>query len=97
MKTLHTISLALILALFGQAASAACYADYKAKRGDPVEYSYGVIELSDALCSDKGAASEEVAARLQAAGWQLLKLQSIFGPEGLDQKKADAGEHFLRY
>ena len=94
MKHIFTLFLAVALA---SPASAECYADYKAKQGDPVKFHYGVMQLSDGSCGDQGAASTEADARLNAAGWQLVKLQSIFGPESLNQKKADAGEFFLRY
>jgi hypothetical protein len=92
----HVLAITLALAL-ATPASAACYADYKAKQDDPLRLHYGVIELPDGVCGDSGAASAEAARRLQGAGWQLIKLQSIFGPDGLDQKKADAGEYFLRF
>ncbi|MEO8531158.1 MAG: hypothetical protein ABI459_08030 [Deltaproteobacteria bacterium] len=89
----------IIFALLALAtpATAECYADYKAKQGDPVKFHYGVMQLPDAVCGDMGAASGEVGSRLNAAGWQLLKLQSIFGSDKLNQKKADAGEFFLRF
>ena len=87
----------LAFALLATPAAAECYADYKAKQGDPVKFHYGVMQLADTSCGDQGAAQAEVSSRLNAAGWQLLKLQSIFGPDVLNQKKADAGEFFLRY
>jgi hypothetical protein len=87
----------LAFALLATPAAAECYADYKAKQGDPVKFHYGVMQLADASCGDQGAAQAEVKSRLNAAGWQLLKLQSIFGSDQLNQKKADAGEFFLRY
>jgi hypothetical protein len=92
----HIFTLFFAIALAGPA-SAECYADYKAKQGDPVKFHYGVMQLPDGVCGDEGAAANEVGARLNAAGWQLLKLQSIFGPDQLNQKKADAGEFFLRF
>jgi hypothetical protein len=78
-------------------ASAACYADYKAKSEPPLKLHYGVIEISDSLCGDTSAASQEVAGRIATDGWQLLNLMSLFGPEGLDQRKDSAGQYFLRY
>lgn len=86
---------ALALALAGPAA-AECYADYKAKRDDPLQLRYGVAQVSDGNCSP-GAAEGELAPRLAAAGWTLLQVLSTFGPEGLDERKASADDHFLRY
>jgi hypothetical protein len=95
MKTLAlSLTLAAVLAL---PASAECYADYKAKQDNPLRLSYGVIQLSDASCADKAAAKREIAGRIAAGGWQLLNLMSVFGPEGLAQRKDSAGEFFLRY
>jgi hypothetical protein len=94
MKRLIT-SAALALALVGPAA-AECYADYKAKRDEPLQLHYGVAQVSDANCSP-GAAEGELAPRLAADGWTLLNVLSTFGPEGLAERKASAGDYFLRY
>ncbi len=77
-------------------ASAECYADYKAKKDDPLRLHYGVAEVSDASC-DPASASSELVPRLADAGWTLLNVMSTFGPEGLDERKASAGDNFLRY
>ena len=86
----------LALASLTGASEAACYADYKAKRDNPLRLSYGVAEISDGACS-KRAARAELEPRLAADGWTLLKILSTFGPEGLDERKASAGDYFLRY
>jgi hypothetical protein len=85
----------LAVALTGPAA-AECYADYKAKRDDPLTLRYGVSQVSDANCSPDAAAGE-LAPRLASDGWTLLNVLSTFGPEGLEERKASAGEFFLRY
>jgi hypothetical protein len=85
----------LALALAGPAA-ADCYADYKAKKDGPLQLHYGVAQVSDGNCSP-GAAAGELAPRLAAGGWTLLTVLSTFGPEGLGERKASAGEYFLRY
>ena len=90
------LPLALTLAM-ASPAGAACFADYKAKKDNPLQLSYGVLQLSDAACGDRGRAQAEVARRIAAGSWQLLSLLSIFGPEGLDQRKQSAGADFLRY
>jgi hypothetical protein len=85
----------LALALAGPAA-AECYADFKVKRDDPLTLRYGVSQVSDANCSPDAAAGE-LAPRLASDGWTLLTVLSTFGPEGLEERKASAGEFFLRY
>jgi hypothetical protein len=86
-----------LLALLALPARAECYLDYKAKRDDPLRLHYGVAQVSDAVCNDKKAARDEMAPRLAADGWQLIKILGFFGPEGLDERKESAGEDFLRY
>lgn len=95
MKAPFLAVLALV-AIAASPAGAACYADYKAKKDDPLRLHYGVAEVSDASC-DPSSASSELAPRLADAGWTLLNVMSTFGPEGLDERKASAGDNFLRY
>ena len=95
MKAPFLAVLALV-AITAAPAGAACYADYKAKKDDPLRLHYGVAEVSDASC-DPSSASSELAPRLADAGWTLLNVMSTFGPEGLDERKASAGDNFLRY
>ncbi|MEL6450538.1 MAG: hypothetical protein AAFQ19_04710 [Pseudomonadota bacterium] len=86
--------LAFTLALSG-AAQAACYADYKAKQDNPLRLHYGVAEVSG-TCS-ASAAQAQLSGRLAAQGWTLLQVVSVFGAEGLDQRKASAGQYYLRF
>tara|TARA_X000000950_G_scaffold217378_1_gene261559 strand:- start:10 stop:294 length:285 start_codon:yes stop_codon:yes gene_type:complete len=89
-------ALFLLAALAAQPAFAAgCYADYKAKQDQPLKLHYGVMELQGD-CT-KSSAKSEVAARLKQAGWTLLNVQSVFGPEGLKKREADAGSYYLRF
>lgn len=88
-------SAALILALAGTA-TAECYADFKVKRDDPLTLRYGVSQVADGNCSIDAAAAE-LEPRLATDGWTLLQILSTFGPEGLAERKASAGELFLRY
>jgi hypothetical protein len=94
-SVLKPLALALAAA-FASPAGAACYADYKAKQDDPLRLHYGVMEVSDGACDKRGAESE-VLGRLRAAGWTLLNVISVFGPEGLGERKGSAGEYFLRF
>ncbi len=78
-------------------AQAACYADYKAKRDDPLKLHYGVMELPDTACGDKAAATRQVTSRLSPEGWVLLNILSIFDENGLEERKESAGQYFLRF
>ncbi|MEO5620391.1 MAG: hypothetical protein ABIQ85_05680 [Cypionkella sp.] len=82
---------------FALPASAECYADYKAKQDNPLRLHYGVAQVSDAACGNPKSAKGELSPRLAAGGWTLLTVLSTFGPEGLGERKASAGEYFLRY
>jgi hypothetical protein len=92
------IALALALALVSaSSAGAACYADYKAKRDNPLRLHYGVMELPDPACQSRAAAEEAARPRLARGGWELLNVVGIFGPEGLNERKESAGEFYLRF
>lgn len=97
MKQILAIALsALLLAAAAPAlASEKCYADYKAKQDNPLRLHYGVMRL-DGPC-DRGAARSEVAARLSSEGWVLLNVLSVFGKDGLKERKDSAGRYYLRY
>jgi len=88
---------AMVLSLAATASQAACYADYKAKRDNPLKLQYGVIELPDEACGSKKAAGAEISARIARDGWKLLSVNAIFGEDGLKERKKSAGAYFLRY
>ena len=90
-------ALVALLVLLAAPAQAECYADYKAKQDDPLRLAYGVSQVSDEACGKPKLAKQELAPRLAADGWTLMKILSTFGPEGLAERKASAGEFFLRY
>jgi len=87
------LSFAVLTAL-ALPARAECYADYKAKQDNPLRLHYGVAQVS---ACDKAGAEAELAERLAAAGWVLLNVLGVFGPEGLEERKASAAEYFLRF
>jgi len=92
----HLLPLIAALALVtASSASAACYADYKAKKDNPLRLHYGVAQVSGAC--DRASARAELAGRLAAKGWTLLNIVSVFGDEGLSQRKDSAGSNFLRF
>ena len=88
------LSAGLALAL-ASAAQAQCFADYKAKQDNPLRLHYGVAEIAGA-CS-VAAATDQLTPRLATQGWTLLQVMSVFGPEGLDQRKDSAGPNYLRF
>ena len=94
-KTLAILTVTVALAAAQAAGAAQCYADYKAKQDSPLRLHYGVVQLQGAC--DAGSARSEVASRLKPAGWTLLNVLSVFGPEGLEQRKSNAGNYFLRF
>ncbi len=89
------MSLALLIGAT-QMAQAACYADYKAKREDPLRLHYGVAEIGDDACT-KAAARRALTPRLAAEGWSLLNIVSVFDASGLEERKPSAGPNYLRY
>ena len=86
-------ALALGLALPAQAAG--CYADYKAKRDNPLRLHYGVVEIRG-QCSAQ-AAAQEIASRIARDGWTLLNVLSVFDDAGLQERRQSAGNFYLRY
>lgn len=98
MKHATRIILAAVLALTSaNASSAACYADYKAKRENPLKLHYGVIQLDVSPCQMSNGVTKMVTDRVAKGGWTLLQVQSVFGDDQLEAKKRDAGEFFLRF
>ena len=93
-ETVIILASIALIALSGPA-RAQCYADYKAKQDNPLRLHYGVVQLQGE-CS-RGAAQAEIASRIARAGWTLLNVVSVFGPEGLNQRRDSAGPYFLRF
>ncbi len=94
MRRLFLVPAALTVLLLAGPAAADCYADYKAKQDNPLRLHYGVAQVSSC---DVAGAEAELAPRLANAGWTLLNVLSVFGPEGLEERKASAGDYFLRF
>ena len=93
-QILSSLAIGALISLGSMASAADCYADYKAKQDNPLRLHYGVMQVSS--CG-KGKAKKEGAQRLRGSGWTLLNVMSVFGPEGLDKRKANAGKFYLRY
>ena len=96
-QLIHSVALAAILALPALSAQAGCYADYKAKRDNPLKLHYGVMQLPDNACASTQAAASNISQRLAGNGWVLLNVLSIFDQSGLAQRRESAGEYYLRY
>lgn len=92
----RTLKLALITLLVAGPVHAACYADYRASMDNPLRLHYGVIELPEDAC-DADAAEPVIADRIASEGWELLQVVSVFDETGLDTRRADAGDFFLRF
>jgi hypothetical protein len=90
------MALATMIALSPMAGHAACYAEYKAKRDNPLKLHYGVAELSDSACNKRSAAAA-LAPRLASDGWILLSIVGFVDASDLGEVKANAGNYFLRY
>ncbi len=97
MNTRTFLAALAFAAAFALPAQAACYADYKAKREDPLKLHYGVVQVDISPCAMSDKVKRQVRQRLKAAGWQLLQVQSVFGEGGLGKRKQDAGQFFLRF
>lgn len=94
-KIVPIMALCLAISVATAADAAECYADYKAKQDSPLRLHYGVMKLSGAC--KKGPAKSELSNRLSKNGWTLLNVLSVFGPDGLQGRKANAGSYFLRF
>ncbi|MGR3514549.1 MAG: hypothetical protein ACU0GG_17460 [Paracoccaceae bacterium] len=93
---LHLVALATVLSIAAPA-HAACYADYKAKKENPLKLHYGVVQVDISPCRMSDNVTSAVRKKLQSSGWQLLQVQSVFDDSGLGKRKQDAGQFFLRF
>ncbi|TCL00700.1 hypothetical protein BXY66_3347 [Shimia isoporae] len=85
----------LAISIASPAAAAECYADYKAKKDNPLRLHYGVIALNSGC--DKASARTEIKARIAKDGWKLLNVLSVFDKTQLSGKEASAGQFYLRF
>jgi len=91
---MRILVLAALAGLAASAAGAACYADYKAKKDDPLRLHYGVAEVSE--CS-RSTAEADLRPRLAERGWTLLNVVGVFREDGLAERKDSAGRFYLRF
>lgn len=83
------------LMLLTSPAVAGCFADYKARKDNPLQLHYGVMEITG-TCT-RAAAQAQAQARLAAQGWRLLNVVSVFDDAGLSSRRSVAGDYFLRF
>jgi hypothetical protein len=73
----HTLAfLVLVLSLAASSASAACVAEYKAKRDNPLRLDYGTVTVAGSTCTAE-AVYGAVQAQLADRGWTLLSILSV--------------------
>lgn len=84
-----------LLLIAGPAFADPCYADYKAKKDNPLRLHYGVVELRQD-CTRKSA-RREIKRRIARDGWTLLNVMSVFEAPQLAGKDQSAGKFYLRY
>lgn len=94
---LHIAASVLAISLVAAPVQAACFADYKAKKTDPLKLHYGVIELYESSCDSTQSVADEITKRIGVGGWRLLNVMSVFGTEGLSERKDSAGPYYLRF
>lgn len=92
---LYALAVTAALAFPSVAQAQDCFADYKAKQDNPLRLHYGVAQVNGA-CGAR-AATRALQARLERAGWTLLNVVSVFGPDGLAERKDSAGPYYLRF
>lgn len=97
MKSIAYFLASLTLIAATSTAEAACYADYKAKQDNPLRLHYGVMRIDTSPCAMSDKVKRTVAGRLARQGWQLLQVRSVFDDSGLETRKSDAGQFFLRF
>ena len=93
---LKAMALAAALVLTALPAAAQCYADFRV-RDRNWDIRFGVSQVPNTACGDTSAAHRHIEPRVQRDGWILLDVLSTFGPEGLETRRANAGDLFLRY
>lgn len=82
--------------LFPLAGHAGCYAEYKAKRENPLKLHFGVSEILDSPCTVE-TAEAGLTSRLENDGWILLTIVAMIDETELEAVKTRAGAFYLKY
>lgn len=97
-QTLRILVLALpLISVLPAVAAADCFAEYKAKRDDPLRLHYGIALLPGGSCPSKNSAAARLEPRLDRVGWTLLNIVGLSDTPPSGKKKANAGEFYLRF
>ncbi|GAB1377963.1 hypothetical protein [Pararhodobacter sp.] len=92
---LPILSLALLVTL-ALPAQAACFAEYRASRQNPVQLAYGVAQIPGNSCSAQ-AASQYLQSRLSSSGWTLQNIVSTVTSNSAPANSGYTGGHYLSY
>ena len=90
MKHILRLSAILVSLALATQASAQCYADFKAKKDDPWQGQYGIIELPASACGSLDAAKSYAKPVIARSGWELLQIRSIFDASEFQSRSANA-------
>jgi hypothetical protein len=93
------LSLSMLVAPQMAMSQDGCFADYKAKRSQAgaLQLHYGVIQLDQNACQRPNQIGASVSRRISSDGWTLLRIVSTFDQSGLQQRRGNAGQYFLKY
>lgn len=94
-RFLRYLALSAALLALPALAQAACFADYKASKDNPLRLHYGVTQISGSCTTSNARA--QLKRRLAANGWTLQRVLSVFDESGLSERKRSAGSYYLRY
>lgn len=92
---LPILTFALVAALTVPA-QAACYAEYRASRQNPVQLAYGVAEIRGGACNAQ-AAARYLQNRLASSGWTLQNVLSTVTSDYAPANSGYTGGHYLNY
>lgn len=84
------------LASLAAPAEAACYAQYRATRQNPVQLAYGVAAIPGNTCSAQ-AAAQYLQDRLSRSGWTLQNVLSTMTSNSAPANAGYTGGHYLAY
>ena len=95
MKYILTSCALLWAAAAPLSAQADCFVEYKAKRDNPLQLHYGIMQLAGDCGAD--TLQTTVATRLAAQNWILLKILSTSTDTPSEDQRDNAGEFYLRF
>lgn len=85
------------LACLALPAHADCYAEYKAKKDDPLRLHYGILLIEADICPDPKEAEVIVQDRLADTQWTLLNVIGLSKAAPSKEQESNAGTFYLRF